>query len=103
MRKHYLATTVSSALEFIQDLCFGRVRDTGSIKVGSFAVCIPLFLLESSLKIEPLVGEKFATIHTSYGNDHPNTRYRIYFVEGRQVCKPGKGAVKHLEEFPRTG
>lgn len=73
MRKHHLTTAIASALEFIQNLGFRRIWNRGPIKVGALAVSIPLLLLESSLEVKPLICQHLATIHTSYGNDHPYT------------------------------
>jgi hypothetical protein len=73
MRKHHLTTAIPCALEFIQNLGFCCIRNRGTVKVGALAVSIPLLLLESSLEVKPLVGQHLATIHTSYGNDHPYT------------------------------
>lgn len=73
MGEHHFTTTVTSTLEFIQNLGFGGVRDTGAIKVCTLSVGIPLFFLKSSLEVEPLVGQHLATIHASYGDDHPYT------------------------------
>ncbi len=73
MSEHHFTTAITSTLEFIQNLRFCRVRDTCTVKVGALSICIPLLFLQSSLIVEPLVGQHFATIHTSYGNDHPYT------------------------------
>lgn len=73
MGEHHFTATVTSTLEFIQNLGFSGVRDTGSIKVCPLPVSISLLFLKSSLEVEPLVGQHLSTIHTSYGNDHPYT------------------------------
>jgi len=67
VRQKYLATAVSGQTELGHYFgLLGLWCEFATIVICAFSFC----LLELGLIPEPLVGEEFATVHTTHGNDH---------------------------------
>ena len=70
MSQEYLTTTESGESDLLQHLGLLRLRNLGSIKVGSLSILISLELLEPLLVVKPLVGQYLSTGHTANRNNH---------------------------------
>jgi hypothetical protein len=70
VRQEYLATAIACKSELLHNIGLLRLGYRGSVKVCTLTVSVALFLLETTLVVQPLISEQFAAIHTAYGNDH---------------------------------
>jgi len=64
------AAAITCEADFFHNLSLLGLGDRRAVKVGSLSIGIALEFLKALLIMEPLVGQKFATVHTPDRNDH---------------------------------
>lgn len=70
MSQERLLATIARELQFFEQLAFGRLGNLLAVKTGGLCCTRALDFTQPALVILPLVGQEFAAIHTTNGNDH---------------------------------
>lgn len=70
MGEQRLLTAVACELQFLVDLAFGCLGNLFAVKTRGLCGTRALDLAQSALIVLPLVGQEFAAIHTTNGDDH---------------------------------
>lgn len=100
MGQQHLLATVAGQAELLHNLIFLCVRHAAAVKVGALAVGISLQLLETTLVVEPLVGQELAAVHTTHRDDHLATRGGGFV--GRHLLAAVSVSAHHRSAYPHT-